>query len=190
MLVSSIASITAKGSEEKNNCNDQLFADMDRIQWITWACTCVKSEENLVKTGRAMTDYSNEDDSNNRNDVIMLTMLMVMMMMMISKLFLCSCLKVVTSNLLLIPLLKFPLQFTILLCEWRSMQPSFILLTGLQSWYVVFILIGWSLENIGEPGPKSCIGKHGYTKWQWGHNRGHRWSSMSCWISAEDICAA
>ena len=64
-----------------------------------------------------MTDYSNEDDSNNRNDVIMLTMLMVMMMMMISKLFLCSCLKVVTSNLLLIPLLKFPLQFTILLCE-------------------------------------------------------------------------
>ena len=35
MLVSSIASITAKGSEEKNICNDQLFADMDRIQWIT-----------------------------------------------------------------------------------------------------------------------------------------------------------
>ena len=182
---------------------------MDRIQWITWACTCVKSEENLVKTGRAMTDYSNEDDSNNRNNVndnyynendldraikvttrtetMTTTMLMVMMMMMISKLFLCSCLKVATSNLLLIPLLKFPLQFTILLCEWRSMQPSFILLTGLQSWYVVFILIGWSLENIGEPGP---IGKHGYTKWQWGHNRGHRWSSMSCWISAEDICAA
>ena len=49
MLVSSIASITAKGSEEKNICNDQLFADMDRIQWITWACTCVKSKGSLVK---------------------------------------------------------------------------------------------------------------------------------------------